>query len=123
MYFTVFINNVKVIYLSSSPIIAQATLTMFRWSTHKYKKEHSCRVCHKDILTLGDRWRWSASQHGRSTPGAEDQNRALVAPDSRIGGAGEEENKYLVLPGTEPRFHIRPARSLVTLRSTLSTVN
>jgi len=62
-------------------------------------------------------------QHGHFTPGAEDQNRTLVGPDSRIRGAGEEENKYLVLPGTEPRFPVRPARSLVTLRSTLSTVN
>jgi len=66
---------------------------------------------------------WSASQHGRFTPGAEDQNRALVGPDSRIEGAGEEENKYLVLTGTEPRLPVRPVQTLVTPQSTLSTVN
>jgi len=29
---------VQVIYLSSSPITAYATLTMFRWSKHMYKR-------------------------------------------------------------------------------------
>lgn len=53
------------------------------------------------LPSVTDGGEWLASQHGRCTPGAEDQNRALVEPDSRTGGAREEENKYLFLPGTE----------------------